>query len=74
MTFVFDCSGNLDVLGRILGIRAYESLMQTQAVQVSDLVDQRSLSPRGRIPIYTGRLEDRKNLKDIFITKGGSGR
>ena len=54
--------------GASSGIRAYESLMQTQAVRAGfDLVRPKEFISSGPYTIYAGSLsEDRKNLKDIF--------
>lgn len=69
MTFVFlIVQAVLMFWGSSSGIRAYESLMQTQAVRAGfDLVRPKEFISSGPYTIYAGSLsEDRKNLKDIF--------
>ena len=69
MTFVFlIVQAILMFWGASSGIRAYESLMQTQAVRAGfDLVRPKEFISSGPYTIYAGSLsEDRKNLKDIF--------
>ncbi|OJU91639.1 MAG: LPS export ABC transporter permease LptF [Acinetobacter sp. 38-8] len=69
MTFVFlIVQAILMFWGSSSGIRAYESLMQTQAVRAGfDLVRPKEFISSGPYTIYAGSLsEDRKNLKDIF--------
>ena len=69
MTFVYLLVQSfLMFWGSSSGIRAYESLMQTQAVRAGfDLVRPKEFISSGPYTIYAGSLsEDRKNLKDIF--------
>jgi len=69
MTFVYlIVQSLLMVWGSASGVRAYESLMQTQAVRAGfDLVRPKEFISAGPYTIYAGSLsEDRKNLKDIF--------